>query len=170
MDFCLAQRRSSVGSCRSCIPKCVFCVPSTIGRSICLFAYRIGVAVGLDHRNSGFWFCRRYTGLLYGNDSCHVVHICRDRSEAGHFLRLNCSAFSHFLGDSSLLVVFGLCRILTGFGCGGSVPIAYTRTSSSRSIGYTFSLPDSSEASSTGSILLLLQSSSWVVSDLARHD
>ncbi|KAK8823249.1 hypothetical protein WA538_002394 [Blastocystis sp. DL] len=55
--------------------------------------------------------------------------------------------------DSSLLIVFGLCRILTGFGCGGSIPIAYTRTSSSHS----------SEVSSTGSILLLLQSSSWLL-------
>lgn len=125
--------------------------------------------MGFDHRNPSIRLRRRYTRLLHGNDSRHIVYVCWNCIEAGFLLQLNLSAFSLFLGDSSLLIVFGLCRILTGFGCGGSIPIAYTRTSSSRSIGCASSLADSSEVSSTGSILLLLQSSSWVIEHFARY-
>lgn len=50
--------------------------------------------------------------------------------------------------------IYGVSRIITGIGSGGSVPIAFTRTSGSF---------NQSEVTSSGAFLLLLQSSSWLV-------
>ena len=57
--------------------------------------------------------------------------------------------------------MYGFTRIIVGIGCGGSIPIAYTRTSG---------IKDSSQrVSETSSVLLLLQSSSWLLGPILFH-
>lgn len=61
---------------------------------------------------------------------------------------------SFFLNLRVVPFVYGISRIITGIGSGGSVPIAFTRTSGSF---------NQSEVTNSGAFLLLLQSSSWLV-------
>ena len=74
---------------------------------------------------------------------------------------LSSRSLSLFLSPTVIPFVYGFSRIIVGLGCGGSIPIAYTRTSSGK---------ESSRAvSRTSSILLLLQSGSWLLGPVLFH-
>ena len=78
------------------------------------------------------------SGLYWGIDAVHL---------ASRSLSLS-------LVPSSIPFLYGFSRIITGIGTGGSIPIAYTRTT--ESAGQT-------EVTASSAFLLLLQSTSWLL-------
>lgn len=70
------------------------------------------------------------------------------------FLGLVLGSLSLSLVPSSIPFLYGFSRIITGIGTGGSIPIAYTRTT--ESAGQT-------EVTASSAFLLLLQSTSWLL-------